>query len=205
MKLNSKLTTFQGMRYKNWFSCVLISAICAIFMLLPDHISSTLVLNSEGLANGQLWRLFTGHFVHTNVWHFALNLAGLWLTWLLFFEHYTVPRIIFAILICTIGLSLVLLVTDNLVHMKWYAGLSGTLHGLFAFALALELLKKRMTTYLLIIFGTAKLLYEQMGGSTQSTADLIGANVAIDAHLWGAILGVLAGYVVIFVGRIKRK
>lgn len=177
----------------NCLSCVVITLICTLIMLLPQSITNQLVLSQVGIENFQIWRLLTGHFVHTNYWHFGLNIAGLWLTWLLFAEYFKCIPLTLVLSFSTIGLSLVLFYTLNLQNITWYAGLSGTLHGLFAFALVLDITKKRVTTYIMIAFGVGKLVFEQMGGSTQSTADLIGANVAINGHLWGAVLGVVAG------------
>lgn len=182
--------------YRNWISCGLIAIACITLMVLPKSVSDSLVLNHSAISQWEVWRLFTAHFVHTNTWHLSLNIAGLGLTWLLFYEYFTPARISLVIMICTLGLSLVLFFTNNLQDITWYAGLSGTLHGLFAFGLVLELSQKRITTYVMIVFGTTKLAYEQLGGSTDSTAALIGATVAIDAHLWGAALGTLAGFMV---------
>ncbi|WP_371192936.1 rhombosortase [Glaciecola sp. SC05] len=182
--------------YKSWAACLVITVLCSAAMLLPSNITDAMVLSEAGLANGELWRMFTAHFVHTNLWHFALNIAGLWLTWLLFVEYFSPQRLLLALAFSTLGLSMVLFATNNLQSITWYAGLSGTLHGLFAFALVLDVNKKRVTTYIIIIFGIGKLIFEQMGGSTQSTAELIGASVAINGHLWGAVLGVVAGCIV---------
>jgi rhomboid family GlyGly-CTERM serine protease len=187
--------------YQNYLSCLLIAGICLFAFFLPDSIYQQLVLSQTGIRHWELWRSLSAHFVHTNHWHLLLNLGGLLLTWLLFFEYFKWHRILFVVLVCTIGLSVLLLVTGNLENIAWYAGLSGTLHGIFAFALLLDISTKRKSTYILIALGLSKLLYEQLGGSTLQTASLIGANVAINAHLWGAVLGVVAGLTVKYSGR----
>lgn len=188
----------------HWMSGFLIALFCVGIALLPTDIQQRLSLTYRGLVQWELWRLFTGHFVHTNIWHLALNLAGLVLTWLLFFEHFTCKRMLFVTAVCTFGLSLILLVTGNLLAFVWYVGLSGTLHGIFAFALVLDISSKQLSTYALIILGLGKLMYEQLGGATADTAALIGANVAINAHLWGAVLGVVAGLTVRLVGQQQK-
>jgi membrane associated rhomboid family serine protease len=43
----------------------------------------------------------------------------------------------------------------------------------------------------MLIGVTIKLIHEQLVGANEQVSDLIEANVAIDAHLWGAIGGLL--------------
>jgi len=167
-------------------------------MLLPESITQEFVLSLESFDKQEYWQLLSGHFMHTNLWHFTLNIAGLYLTYFLFAEYYSLKNIALALSFSTVGLSIMLMLSGSLDNIAWYAGLSGTLHGLFAYALVLDLHKKRISTYILIIFGIGKLVFEQSGGSTQSTAELIGASVAINGHLWGAVLGTIAGCIAKF-------
>ncbi|MFC4699249.1 rhombosortase [Glaciecola siphonariae] len=184
---------------------ICIGLLCIAVALLPAHIQAYFVLSDAGISKWQLWRLITAHFTHTNLWHLGLNLVGLALIWLLFIEQLSWRYTLFTVAICTAGLSVLLIITNGLSDILWYAGLSGTLHGLFAFAVALELKHKRLSTFVLIGLGCFKLSYEQLGGSTQDTADLIGANVAIDAHLWGAVLGVFCAVIVLTINLVKHK
>jgi rhomboid family GlyGly-CTERM serine protease len=83
-------------------------------------------------------------------------------------------------------------------QLHGYVGLSGALHGtIVAFGLA-DWPKNKWTSTALIIGVTAKLIYEQLYGSSESVKQLINANVAVDAHLWGAVSGVLVGAVYLF-------
>jgi rhomboid family GlyGly-CTERM serine protease len=161
-----------------------------LVMFLPDNLQSLLVLSRDGIANKHIWQLLTAHFVHSNVWHLVFNITGLYLTWFLFSEEFEPSALIATLMVCTVGLSITLvLITD----INNYVGLSGTLHGLFAYALVRELKHPRPTTFVLIAAAIGKLAYEQLGGSTDATEALIGVSVAIDAHLWGAILGIICG------------
>jgi rhomboid family GlyGly-CTERM serine protease len=195
----SKITALGFRAYKHYASCCIIALLCIVMFMLPESISQHLVLTQDAFKNNEMWRTLSAHFMHTNLWHLLLNLAGLYLTWFLFYEQLSWRRVLFVMLTCTIGLSIVLQVTQHLNSIAWYVGLSGTLHGIFAFALVLDLKTKRMSTYVLIALGITKLLYEQLGGSNADTEALIGASVAIDAHLWGAVLGVLTGFIALII------
>ncbi|CAH0526593.1 hypothetical protein VHP8226_01947 [Vibrio hippocampi] len=74
-------------------------------------------------------------------------------------------------------------------EIQIYLGLSGILHALFAFLALREALQGRQSSWLLVIGVIGKVALEQIQGAPESTAKLIQANVAIEAHLIGAITG----------------
>ena len=55
----------------------------------------------------------------------------------------------------------------------------------------MDIRHKEKTGYLLFIGVWLKIIHEQFFGPSDDIAELIGANVAIDAHLWGAIGGLI--------------
>jgi len=182
-------------------SFMVITLLCILIFLLPTQMQNGFLLSLNTLDSGYYWQLFTAHFAHSNMWHLGLNITGLWLIWLLFSEVLSIKPMLFTLIACSAGLSFALVFFTD-IHS--YLGLSGTLHGLFGYALVRELQYKRPSTFLLIIVAISKLAYEQFGGSVESTEALIGVSVAIDGHLWGAIIGVLCGCVFIIMPRIKK-
>jgi len=77
-------------------------------------------------------------------------------------------------------------------EIAWMIGLSGALHGLFAFgAIGWLRLHERMGWALLLGL-VIKLVYEQLTGSLAIYEPIVGGEIVTDAHLWGAIGGVLA-------------
>ena len=68
-------------------------------------------------------------------------------------------------------------------------GLSGVLHGLFGFWALAEVFDGRRSSLVLVGGLIAKVAWEQFYGPSTSTAAMIGARVAVDAHLFGAIGG----------------
>ena len=140
----------------------------------------------EGL---ETWRIITGNLVHTNGFHVLLNLAGLALLWLLHGEHYRISRFLKVFVWCCIGTSAGIYFLSP--HLIWYAGLSGALHGVFTWGACMDIRRGLRSGWLLLAGVAVKLGYEQFTGSSDDVAELINATVAVDAHLYGAISGVL--------------
>ncbi|WP_261903791.1 rhombosortase [Vibrio fortis] len=171
---------------------VFISLICVLFQF--DPIQTWVVWDQTAIANGQWWRIVTGNFSHTNLSHLAMNLAGLWVICFVFQPSRI--RILAYLFLISVFTGAGLLLTD----MQSYVGLSGTLHGLFgAFALT-EALTGRRSSWLLVGGLVAKIAWEQLMGPSATTGALINARVAIEAHLIGAIGGLLLAWV-----KVKRR
>ncbi|WP_414830944.1 rhombosortase [Alteromonas sp. H39] len=137
----------------------------------------------------ETWRIITGNLVHTNGYHLLLNLAGLALLWLLHGEHYRISRFLKVFIWCCFGTSAGMYIMSP--DLIWYAGLSGALHGVFVWGACMDIRKGLRSGWLLLIGVAVKLGYEQYTGSSDDVAALINATVAVDAHLYGAISGVL--------------
>lgn len=173
-----------------------ITVIALLVYLLEPQASQLLAYYHTGIAQFELWRLISATFCHTNFNHLAMNIAGLIITLLLFSETFKSikiwPLIVFNSLF--IGLALFFL-EPNVI---WYVGLSGVLHGLFSYGVASDIGNKESWGYLLGSGFLIKIIHEQIYGSAQSTIDLIGAPVLVNAHLYGALAGIvfyLAEYV----------
>lgn len=165
-----------------------ITLIAVLFYLAEHQLLPSLVFQKQAIANGEFWRLITGHFFHTNLNHLLLNLAGMWLLWSLHGEYYTAKRyaslVMLAALVTSIGIY-------NFSDITQYVGLSGLLHGVFIWGAILDIVNKLKSGYLLLLGVIVKVVHEQFYGASEGVSALINANVAIDAHLWGTIGGVL--------------
>jgi rhomboid family GlyGly-CTERM serine protease len=137
----------------------------------------------------QWWRLITGHFLHTNSIHLMLNLAGLILLWALHGHYYHTSKFFLVFLLLCLGTSLCLYVFS--VDLQWYVGLSGVLHGLFVIGAYYDIRHNFKTGWLMLIGVWLKVLHEQIYGASSDISGWIEANVAIDAHLFGTLVGSL--------------
>ncbi|MEJ2453438.1 MAG: rhombosortase [Candidatus Thiodiazotropha sp.] len=142
----------------------------------------------EAILSGELWRLVSGHLVHMNAPHLLMNLLGLWLIWLLFFNRessgilcfYRLPAVL-------IGSALTLLALNP--EVAWYRGLSGILHGLLALGLLRQCESQRLTGGVLLLLFVAKIGWEQATGAIPGSEAWISGQVIVDSHLYGAIWG----------------
>lgn len=141
------------------------------------------------LAQGEIWRLFTGHLLHLNWPHFWLNMGGVLMVAIFFRKDCTPVQWLLLIALSCLVISLGLYLFDS--GMIWYMGLSGVLHGLFVVGAWYERRRFVLSGNVLLLLLIGKLVYEQAGGGLASSEALIGARVAVDAHLFGAVAGVM--------------
>ena len=144
------------------------------------------IYTRESVEAGQWWRIFTGQLVHTNWPHYFLNIASLWLIGLLFYTtlHVKTFTISLFLLLISVGICIHLFVTP----LRWYAGLSGAIYGLFVCS-AYSAIKNK--DYLMgSIVGIAvigKVISDHFFGSIQDNSALIGARVVTEAHDYGVL------------------
>lgn len=162
-----------------------------IYFFEPQS-SDLLAYYHTGIEELQFWRLITATFCHTNINHLGMNLIGLIVILALFIDTFkkssTIPLIVFSSLF--IGGALFLLEPDII----WYVGFSGVLHALFSYGVICDLQLKNKWGVGLAIGLVAKIAYEQFFGAQQSTIELIDAPVLVNAHLYGAIAGIIFYY-----------
>lgn len=166
---------------------ILICTVSVFAYLFDEQMSSVLVYHHALINNGEWWRVFTGHFLHTNNYHLGLNVSALLLLWALHGKYYTVINYSLLFIFCALVTSLGLFFGSP--ELTQYVGLSGILHGVFVWGAVMDISHKDKTGYLLLLGVTAKIIHEQWAGPSDDIAQLINATVAIDAHLWGAIGG----------------
>ncbi|MGO1298809.1 MAG: rhombosortase [Vibrio sp.] len=167
-----------------YLTVLIITSVCLGLQFEPA--ASWAAWDATAIIHGQWWRIVTGNFTHTNFYHFGMNIAAFWLIVWIFKPQ---SRQLVGLLILnsvTIGGALF---ASSLTH---YVGLSGVLHGLFAFWALQEALNGRRSSWILCAAVVAKVLWEQTVGPAHETQVLIGAHVAIQAHLVGLITGFLA-------------
>ncbi|WP_261373442.1 rhombosortase [Rheinheimera sediminis] len=157
--------------------------------LLPDSIRSVLEYHRSQPA--QIWRALTGHLLHSNHWHLVMNLGALLLMLMLHQLYYQLSSFALLLLSGCIGISVLLYLFSP--DIQIYLGLSGWLHCFITVGALLDIKHKIHSGWLILLGVIAKVGYEQWQGPDQELAALIDANVAIDAHFYGVICGLLLG------------
>jgi len=158
---------------------------------LLQMLQSYLIFDHALIVTGQVWRIWTGHFVHTNTEHLLLNTAGFSLFLLLYQLQITLAKLFYSsiYLATCIGLGLFWLNPE----IARYAGLSGVLYGLFSlFALQAASKRDYLLGYTVFFAVTTKILWENIDPSINNhNALLINARVASEAHLYGYLVALL--------------
>ncbi len=138
---------------------------------------------------GELWRIVTAHVVHLDTRHLLLNLAGLAVVTALLAGIMDVRDWITAVLLSAVAVVAGLYLLDP--GIQWYVGLSGVLHGVLACGAMVFLRRRDGFGLVVAIVLIAKLAWEHWAGPLPLAGDA--TPVVIQAHLYGAIGGILAG------------
>ncbi|HES75478.1 MAG TPA: rhombosortase [bacterium] len=139
------------------------------------------------IQHGQFWRLLSGHFVHLNSAHLALNALGLLAILSVWGKALGEAGPLLLSGAIALGISLALWLNEpQLIH---YAGASGVLHGLFAAGIVLAHDASPRFRLAAAAALLAKLVAETQFNT--GSAELIGAPVIHAAHQWGAVFGTL--------------
>ncbi len=168
---------------------------CALLLLPEAHINA-LSLERVALAQGEWWRLWTGHFVHFSVQHALMN------TLVLFITGTIVERVIgtlrfsgVIVLICAFIAAGVMYLSKELLDYRGLSGIAIALTICALYIVAQKAQTAKIYIALLAIILSLKLLGEFFGMSS-AAADLP-TDIAVEwrAHMLGALagLGLIAG------------
>ncbi|WP_252736115.1 rhombosortase [Aestuariibacter sp. A3R04] len=168
---------------------LLLTLLCILAWLSEPWSGNWLAYDRYAIQGFETWRLLSANLVHTNGYHLLLNITALFLLTLLHGAHYHIRRFIKLFVWCAILTSLCIYCFSP--HLIWYAGLSGALHGVFVWGACMDIRAGYKSGWLLLAGVTMKIFYEQRYGSAEDIEALINAAVAIDAHLYGGMAGLM--------------
>lgn len=166
--------------------CVLLVA-SVLLAAGGDAVQMLARFERAALADGEWWRLLTGHLVHLGPGHVLMNLAALAVAAVLLHGVLTTAQWIGGVLLSALAIDAGLYWLAP--EVAWYVGLSGVLHGvLTAGGLRMAACRAWLGGVLLVGIA-AKLIWEQRYGAVPLSAPLAGGSVVVHAHLYGAIGG----------------
>ena len=157
------------------------------FSLQSAGLESTWRFDRGLIDQGHYWLLLSGHLVHLNWSHWALNMAGLLIVAVFFSVYGRLLEWLFVLLFTAIVTGLGLYWFNP--ELIWYVGLSGVLHGLFMYGAVREVRYYPFSGYLLLLLLIGKLFWEYMNGPIPGSEEMTGGHVVVSAHLYGAIGG----------------
>lgn len=166
-------------------------------MLQVSGLTPLLRYSRDAIAAGEIWRLITGHLLHLGAAHFALNAVGTVLAAALVGAQLRPFAWGWVWLTCALSVSAGLWFLQP--GIGWYVGLSGVLHGLIVAGAVTGLgdYRERLFAATVLAAIVAKLGWEQWSGAMPGTAALAGGSVVTEAHLYGAVGGLIAGLAVL--------
>ena len=172
-------------------------ALITIALIGFQALQSELIFHRYAINDGEFWRIITGNLVHTNTPHLIMNITGLWLFWMLYDENMTPRQLYTSVLITSLAVGIgIYWFTPEL---TWYAGLSGSLYGLYIIGATSSLCNKDYISSIpVLILVPGKLLLDaNQKGMTHASAELIDAPIATDAHLYGFLSAIVISIVII--------
>ena len=182
---------------RTYWQPLLIASICLVLQIWGDphwlRYQPTLV------SDGESWRFFTANFIHLGWPHWALNMAGLALVFVLVGKQFTAWQWLIVTLGSALGVGVGLFVLNP--QLGWYLGFSGALHGLLVAGTLADISRHRGRQrgfgVVLLACVVGKLAWEQWIGSLPGSAAITGAPVVVDSHLYGAVAGLGCGGIVL--------
>jgi len=165
------------------------TVVLAAILIEIFHFGGPLRYERGAILHGEVWRLITGNLVHANWRHLTADMTGLVLWTALAGYLESVRSYLILLLGSAIAVGLGLLLFDP--HVHWYVGISGVLHALFAASAVRLILRGEWLAGLGLTAALAlKLAWEQRYGDL-GTAKMLGIPVLVDAHLYGAVAGLV--------------
>ena len=176
-----------------WLAAAVVGIVSIALQLGGEEARLALAWNHDAIGAAEAWRLLSGHFVHLGWNHLLLNLAGLALVTWLVGARYGIWHWILILAASIAAMDAGLWLWNP--ELDWYVGLSGLLHGLLAAGLLSGAIARDREAIVLAVFVLAKLVWEQLAGPLPGSEATAGGAVIVDAHLYGAIGGLLAAAV----------
>lgn len=175
-------------------------AVTLLLQLAGFDVVQALRYERVGIFSGQIWRLFSAHFVHLGWAHFSINIAAFIMIWFLFWAEWQQRIWLLMFIFISLGTSMGLLLLQP--SLDWSVGLSGVLHGLFAAGAIGALNKEQRPALFMLSILAVKLVWEQVGAMPGSEA-WIGGSVITSAHLYGAASGAIVALCLLGLNKIR--
>lgn len=153
----------------------------------PSLTEPLLQFDRQQIASGEWWRLLTGQMIHYGVYHLLMNVAALALCGFVLLRQLDLLSYSILLLVCAVSVGVGLYFFSQL---DFYAGISGVLHGLIVAGLLIGVHETPAFNIFALVLVLGKLLHEQQPGFDTSHA-LLPVPVAVDAHIYGAVAGLL--------------
>lgn len=167
--------------------------VCLLLMSLHyfgDDLRDRLAFYRTLIESGQWWRIYSSQWVHFTANHLWMNVfaAGA----VLYVLFFTVQLRMAVIAVCVLPLLVGTSVWYLSPSVEHYRGFSAVIHGLITTGLLANLRAEPKLMSLGLLGITAKVIYEHSAYfDVMHMKDDIGSAIAVDAHLYGYMSGIV--------------
>ena len=169
----------------------LVLLLIGIHFLAPDR--SVFYFSADSIAQGETWRLVTGHLVHADLQHLGWNCLGLLVLGTLI-EQYS--RTAWWAALCFGIASVSTLLLSSFSQLDYYCGLSGVLNTLLLVALWYEWRRTRSWLIIVVALGAViKTLIEVSSGEALLT------HIDWPPYAWSHVAGLTGGILLVLMRR----
>ena len=176
----------------HWWLPIAVAGISALIAAGGNSWREALKYDRLAIADGEWWRLVTAHVTHLGGAHLGMNAAALFLAWLLVGDRMSAAYWLVCLAVTVLAIDLGFWLLEP--NLLWYVGLSGLLHGMLLAGAMAGLTRSPGESLVIIAVVLAKLAYEQIVGPMPGSASVAGGQVVVEAHLYGGLGGLLAGF-----------
>lgn len=178
--------------FSAWWFSLLVLVVILTTAAFGESVTQALSLKRSAIDNGEWWRIITSQFVHLSTNHTLMNATGYIILCFGFRKEVTATEEMITLFISTIGVGLGLYWFNP--EIAWYVGLSGAIYGLLVSNVMIGAKKTPYLSAFFLFFVVTKIVYEQFfAGADRATETIIGGEIAIDSHLYGAVVGIFPG------------
>ncbi|CAA0125302.1 Uncharacterised protein [Halioglobus japonicus] len=164
--------------------------VCGLWLI--QRYLGLLEYDRQQILTGQLWRIWSGHFVHTNSAHFALNIVAALIIYFGFLTRIKLRDLLLSVFVFAALISLTLLCVYP--SLDWYNGLSGLLHALVAyFAVRMARTEDKIFWAALVVIWV-KVIVETVRVHLGYESTVGEMAIITEAHLIGTFFGTVAGF-----------
>lgn len=164
-----------------WLAAGALALLALLSGARPESLAA-LEWQRSAIVDGEWHRVLTAHVAHLDTHHLLFNLLGLAVMVELLMEQWAWVDLATLILVSALGTSLLLWWCEP--ELRWYAGMSGLLHGLWAGAALHVCLRRRSAIHAAALLALAiKLVWLNHGTGAIPVLPI--------AHVYGAFSGLL--------------
>ncbi|MEH6447124.1 MAG: rhombosortase [Oleispira sp.] len=175
---------------RDYLFYLLLLILIVVLTLLEPISSDWLMFDRAAIDKGQVWRLFSAHFVHLSPTHMFGNAMGIVLLAYIAGRDLNnlVGLLLLAWCVLVVGFGLYWYAD----YLQRYVGLSGVLHGLLLVAPFVSKFYSRRIAGCFLVVIVAKVIWEQSSFyDDMAMVGMIGGRVETNAHLLGTIAGLV--------------